>query len=367
MPEPVDLLPQLYEAASDPAQWSGFLESLSRRLNARVALLKSWSENSSGCALVHSGFAAQALQQYLDYYWSVDVLAKVVPQRGFTELCSVAPAEAFISDRELLGTEYANDFLLKFDLFRHCFAHLGVGETSSVLSVVRGITERPFEDAEMQTLRFLAPHILQALRLGTQFQALKASTQQKQAALDQLEMGVVFLSPTRIVLSMNESAESILRDNDGLLLRQGRLRAVFPDDDRKLQSLISNACKVVHARGTDPGGAMLMSRLRSRDQLKVIVGTACTQVAGLSSMPAAVVFIHDLARSMRPKAEILSSLYGLTPAECRIASLVLEGKSAEEITALLGITRNTLKTQMKSLFSKTEVRRQTDLVRKLMH
>jgi DNA-binding CsgD family transcriptional regulator len=66
----------------------------------------------------------------------------------------------------------------------------------------------------------------------------------------------------------------------------------------------------------------------------------------------------------QPK-EILKMLYGLTQAECRLVNLLMQGLSLSEAGQLNGLTQNTLRSQLKSVFQKTDVRKQSELIRQL--
>ncbi len=62
------------------------------------------------------------------------------------------------------------------------------------------------------------------------------------------------------------------------------------------------------------------------------------------------------------EAELRSS-FGLTSAECRIVKGLLDGLSPREIGEHGGTSINTVNTQLKSVFSKTGVHRQADVIR----
>jgi DNA-binding CsgD family transcriptional regulator len=86
--------------------------------------------------------------------------------------------------------------------------------------------------------------------------------------------------------------------------------------------------------------------------------------------PVATIVIKDpesepaqSARNLRELAE----LYGLTPAETRLAGLILNGLALFEAAERLGITRNTARTHMKRIYGKTGTRRQAELIRRLAH
>jgi DNA-binding CsgD family transcriptional regulator len=58
----------------------------------------------------------------------------------------------------------------------------------------------------------------------------------------------------------------------------------------------------------------------------------------------------------------LQIVFGLTPSEARLAGYLLRGKSLAEISRHLLLSRETLKSQLSSLFKKTKTRRQGELI-----
>ena len=81
---------------------------------------------------------------------------------------------------------------------------------------------------------------------------------------------------------------------------------------------------------------------------------------------AAIVFISDPAQQQTISPEILSILYGLTRAEARLAQELAMGKTLDEISDIYHVSKHTLRTQLKSIFSKTGLKRQSDLVRLIL-
>ena len=63
----------------------------------------------------------------------------------------------------------------------------------------------------------------------------------------------------------------------------------------------------------------------------------------------ALVSISDPARRVRPAHDTLRVLLGLTPAECRLAMLLADGYSPTTIAEMVGVSRNTLKSQLTSI------------------
>jgi DNA-binding CsgD family transcriptional regulator len=78
------------------------------------------------------------------------------------------------------------------------------------------------------------------------------------------------------------------------------------------------------------------------------------------------VFINDPAEQPPSRAALLSTLYGLTPAECRLADLLLDETDLRRVAEYMRITFETARFMLKTVFRKTETHRQSQLVRLLM-
>ena len=76
----------------------------------------------------------------------------------------------------------------------------------------------------------------------------------------------------------------------------------------------------------------------------------------------AMIIIVDPARSV-PSERDLADLFGLSPAEARVATALMTGKSLADIAAASGVQITTVRTQLRSILRKVGVKRQFDLVR----
>jgi DNA-binding CsgD family transcriptional regulator len=80
---------------------------------------------------------------------------------------------------------------------------------------------------------------------------------------------------------------------------------------------------------------------------------------------AALVIIHDPARTSPPMPTTLSQAFGLTAAESQLALALLRGETVAEFATRQGIAVPTVRTQLASIFAKTGTNRQAALVRLL--
>lgn len=76
---------------------------------------------------------------------------------------------------------------------------------------------------------------------------------------------------------------------------------------------------------------------------------------------------HQTAPSVDvPTPDDLRIAWGLTPAEARLATLMLKPMSLQETARHLGISLETARTHLKALFAKTQTNRQAELVLRLL-
>jgi DNA-binding CsgD family transcriptional regulator len=145
------------------------------------------------------------------------------------------------------------------------------------------------------------------------------------------------------------------------------MRATVPSENKRLQVLIQAATAAANGRGLEAGGAMIVSRPSLLRPYVMLVsplhlgdGWAATQRAR------AVVFITDPETEFERQDQALERLFGLTPAESRLACILASGKSLKQAAEELSVSRNTVHSQLQKVFEKTGANRQADLVRLLL-
>jgi DNA-binding CsgD family transcriptional regulator len=99
--------------------------------------------------------------------------------------------------------------------------------------------------------------------------------------------------------------------------------------------------------------------------------TLCVQLTkGSTGAPegeAAFLFLTELDSNLpRTFDRIVQQLYGLTPAEARLAAELVRGRDVRTAAANLHITFHTARDHLKRIFGKVGVRRQSELARLLL-
>ena len=164
---------------------------------------------------------------------------------------------------------------------------------------------------------------------------------------------------------MNRFASALVSERDGLLATPTGLRAEQSSESSLLEKTIRQAASASNGDCASAGGVVIVSR-RMRTPLQIQIKPIRTSMAQTETRIEAIAFVTDPARRQRPPQELLRTLYGLTPAECRVSLLLSDGHAPKHIAEMAGVSFDTVRTQIKSIFSKTGVKRQGELIRLLL-
>lgn len=366
-PELVDLV---YQAVVRDEAWREVLSRLRGDLAGEAAVLARHDVNSGGGALLHSVGLDRALAaRYASEF------APKNPWMGDTR--QYRPGHVFLGEEvilnaDLVRTDFYADYLRPLKcLHRICGVAERTGDELLFFAVLRRPDQPRFQDQDRQRVASLLAHAQRALELGRELLLERSRRQTLLDVMDQLPTAVLVVDAGMRPLFLNSAAEEILELNDGLAMRDRRLRALWHGETERLQRIVASACQPQGSAG-DLGGHLTITRPSGFRPFLLIVNPLPRSVVGdgRQLLSVATIVIKDpeseptrSARNLREMAE----LYAFTPAETRLTGLLLDGSSLFEAAELLGITKNTARTHMKHIYGKTGTRRQAELIRRLAH
>jgi DNA-binding CsgD family transcriptional regulator len=360
-----NLLFTLYAAPTRPEHWAKFLTDLTRLLNlpAAAILHQDLTREKYGFASA-VGIDSGQLSLYEQYYggmdpWRPRFLAKSAGTLTFADdLCPPA---------ELKKTEFYGDFLVPFDLNLYCaVATIKRPMSLEFVSIYRGLHDAAPEVETLNAIKIVVPHIHSALQLRHQLCEADVAARNSADLLNSLNVGVVLLNERNECVFVSRKAESLCALNDGLFIRQAKLGAHRPDDHQTLGRLIERATAVATGKTTMPCGVATIAR-RAGPALEVSALALSPHAPLLELVSAqvavAAVFIRAPDEESSSLPDILMTTYGLTGAEARLCSQLFDGCSLADAAERNRVSRETVRVQLRSIFSKSQVRRQSDLLR----
>jgi DNA-binding CsgD family transcriptional regulator len=362
-PRTDELVKLTYEAATDPSRWIDFLRLFGEAIHApsAVFLIHDKTHRKADASGV-TGVEPAWVKSYQEYFVTINPWLEGNPfRRGV-----VAVGEQILNDRELVRTEFYNDFLRPQDWFYSCGVLIAQDQlTISEISAVRSRRAGSFTSNEVGLFEYLAPHLQCAVRIHNRIAGLESGLNAATGALDRFPTGIVAVDSDARVILTNRAADSILKRGDGLISRDG-LRAASRQETAKLRNAIAAVCTERDSGILKPETVVQVYRPSGLKPFEVLVCPLPSHSSLRKGRAAAALFITDPEEGTRLDSRMLRQLFGLTPAEIRLCIALAEGKSVEEYAREAAISSNTARTHVKRIYSKTGVRRQSELVRLLL-
>lgn len=307
------------------------------------------------------GWTMEEVQIYRDYFAEDDpwnAYAQSAPvgiaARDF-EYCPRAEAEASTAFREYYTP-------------RDCVHGMGATilktQTGiSVFAAVRGAAQGPFSDSEKALLQALVPHLQRATRLHGQLASMRAQMEILTGHLDRYRHPLLLVDGELRVLYANAAAREAATLRDGLCIDHQRFQ-LAPADERMIRKMLRGftdqrdreirCMDVVRPSGKQSWRLVLMPVAESR---ALPLGV---------SQPGAIILIPGIDPGPEPDLLLLQKSFSLTPAEARVASKLIQGRSLDEIAAETSNSIETVRTHVKRILSKTGTTRQGELIALLL-
>jgi DNA-binding CsgD family transcriptional regulator/PAS domain-containing protein len=356
------LLDLIYGAALDVSRWPSVMEAVADAVGARNGCMTRLDNTTALGETIPFRIDDTVLQAYADYYYTKNVFT---PVDDGSWRRSWRPAVLSTADHlpveDYRKSEYFNDFMRKQDAGATLHICLDLDDTaSSAIALGRPIRSGEFERESFETAARLQPHLIRSFRMGRALSGGFGVGRDLAAALDVSPRATFVVDENAAVRLANPAAERLLRLGGGLVVLQGRLTARQTDAAKGLHALIGAAT----ARdGPRSGGAMNLPQPDQRFPLALRISPLTGQETPIFGRPRqALVCVTDLELEVRSPEEELRRLFGLTPAEARVATAVLNGLSLREAADAHQVSFNTVRSQLAKVYEKTGVTRQAELV-----
>ncbi|WP_428664058.1 helix-turn-helix transcriptional regulator [Reyranella sp.] len=362
--EPSDkLLDLIYDAAADDSLWVAVLREIANLTNSAGGVLLCQSGRDRTLFFEHhcntSDECIRVLKErHVLNPWTIHMATK-------QPVGVVVASDEILALPELRQTAFFDEVLRPQGLGHSAMIGLAQKPDFGVaFSMNRGPRQGSYSEQELRFLQKLTPHLQRSMKLGLRVDAYKALQRAEFRTLDSLAVGVILLDRKARILFANTAARSFEGEHGPLGLRQAGLVHASPLHSRRLNNLVQSTLRGV------PMGTISVPRADGGDSLTILALAASVRAQDVDRLAdanlqgaAVVLFIIDPANKAGIPATWLMDAYGLTPAEAKVALAVSSGLSIPETASQLHLSPNTIKTQLRNVFAKSGVNRQTDLAR----
>jgi DNA-binding CsgD family transcriptional regulator len=362
----LDLVRLAYAAASNPDEWRPFLENYCRAMGALCVSLMFFDRarvRSSISVFAGPALTADTWARYNSYYGAHNPMMR-------TAIKSVRPGDITLGQEiypidRLMRTEYYSDFIRPLDIGAVMGAWLlEANGVYANISCLRSLRTGVYDRHDAGFVRPLVPHLQRALQIHRRLDGLRLDHRSDAGALDRLDIGLFVVTPGGHIILANASGRQILAARDGLASSRDGLCADSGRDTKRLRALIAQAGHGAKGASLHAGGVLRVSRPSMRTPLSILVAPTAPAIAYPALPPGCVTLLVRDPDMALDTSRLLPLLYGLTPAETRLADRLLRGQSLDTYGAEMQVSRETARTHLKSILKKSGTRRQAEFIRR---
>ena len=228
------------------------------------------------------------------------------------------------------------------------------------LPLYRGARRGGFVSEETRCFAAVSPHLGRIVRLSKRFAAFQLTSEL--SSLERASCAALVLNAEGRAMDMNLMAQKLIGED--FYLARGRPATKDPGSDNRLRQL---SLGLRSRRYASPPAAPVVISRAERPWLLAEVMPLTAFGSDLFTTGCAILLLTDLRSLARPNALRLSAAFGLTAAEARLAARVASGDGINAAAIALGISRETVRTQLSAVFCKTNTHRQAELAALVTH
>lgn len=344
------LLLYLYSMEGDLPSWKIFLEKLAKLVRADGASFASHDLRTKSATGISVPNEAIEVERYVQHFSAINPW--ILKDGRLSEAGSIISGESVIPLTKLRRTEFYNDWGRRNNVVFSIAVHIGAhGGLFRYVALNRGEQSGTYSDDVFEVLALVVPHLQNALRLQERLTLLGDLGR----VLDHMTLPVFLLDTDCHVREMTKQAELHATSDAGLNLSPKNRLSLTSAPKRlsdELNALASSDLTPFRLfEIPDPQEYKTSVGLLIRQSTRIILADSTFLLVVLTPTP-------DISSTFSE----ISRLYGLTPAEGRFVRTLITAGSLDLAIEVLGISRNTARTQMASIFRKTGTRRQGQVI-----
>ncbi|NRB41868.1 MAG: helix-turn-helix transcriptional regulator [Pseudomonadales bacterium] len=356
------LIKAVYHGPLEEQPWQAFLRLFRDALNADFAtlLLRPPKEGDSGIVLNASVISPEVYAAYNENYFELDAFVNLPASK-------VVTLHEFIGDVDFESSEYYQQYMRPIGLYYILGVDLTDASGMNVrVRVTRSKALGDFSAAEKNICELMVPHLLQAIELNSHLQHSETERVVLESAIDQMAMGRILLDEKLELIKINQAAQEVLQDKNDISISNNQLQLQEVLQQKAFKQLLQ---QVLHAYNNNEPGFVKAFKVQCKqgNNLGLLLRPMPQSISSEGHQkPAVAIFLSDPNKRRGAPLHILHQLFEFTPAESRLALLLANGLTLDEASDELAVSRNTVKSHLSAIYSKTGVTRQGKLVQLIL-
>jgi DNA-binding CsgD family transcriptional regulator len=362
--ELLDLVGEIYDCAIDANRWPAVLHRICDFVRTDFCMLVSEDfQSGRGRVFYMSRDEQEWLQSYFDTYLNLNPL--LVPAILNSKVGDIIPAWSFMPYEEFRKTRFYLEWVKPKGIVDVLAAVVDKSVTSHAVVTAYRHERQGRADAEAhRRMKMLIPHLRRAVTISNLLELHKLSSSALMETLDGLSAGIFLLDRSAQLIHANKTAQDMLAAGKPFRILGGGLVSNHPKTDAELRSVLEAAAggdKAIDVEGVaipvtaGDGEKFVANVLPLAGGARLQIGHHVGAVAALFVRKASIETPSPLAG--------FAQLYNLTDRELSVLLAIVEIGGVPAVASVLGLSKTTVKSYLKSIFAKTGTRRQADLAK----
>jgi DNA-binding CsgD family transcriptional regulator len=350
------LIDRIYDAAIYPDAWGEVVAEVGTTVGATSATSLWFGEGGTELLQAHVwNINPEALTSYQQHYLAF------CPRYRASQGLGVGTVYDDLAERAA-PTRTAREYYDFMDRYELGLARIVLAEKRQDLTIGMNFYNRAQDGLSAEGQRILselAPHFRRACNLAQGLGDVADRAALAEAWFASRTASLT-LDASGNVVRINAAAEALLALADGLRVVQRRLVAATATDQARLREELGFALGLAPATGPRSSGSFV---LLSRPSGQPPFALSAVPVPRPATRERAIVTIAPTVPRITP--DVLRQAFGLTPSEASIAAALAEGKSPEQIARGRLVSVQTIRSQIKAIHARLDVRSQAELVSRI--
>jgi DNA-binding CsgD family transcriptional regulator len=353
--ELLELSGAFYDGVLSPAGWQQGLQKLATVTSSEAASVVLWNRPLDAAIVGEQvGLPEELQKEYSSHFHRLD------PGREFAN--ELLQGKWYLDERDLSPSRiqrspFYQDFLRRYELDSSMATPIlrTPAGTDGFLSLSGRPGKRDMGKL-VRELDALLPHIQRAALLRVRLLDIAQQLDISRRVLDRFSFPLLAMTAERKLMMANRLGETWLHS-------VGNPLSLSSTASPKVGRLLRVACGM---DGPAQAGWMRIANQHGGFySLIVIPLPAEADNTWMASTPSALIWINDPAYQQPLSAEFLRHMFHLSSSEIALTRAMLCGDTLQDWAATQELSMNTVRTQLKSVFLKLGIRRQSELQRVL--
>jgi DNA-binding CsgD family transcriptional regulator len=348
------LVELIYAGAQSPPALASALAGVAARVGASGANIHVVRKQDLATLLflpLGANYTAAAIGEYFDHWRHLNPYRAALRASTGVFLC-----HEHFSSEALSRSAYVQDF----------YFHIGerwlagavcqsneAYEVSLVFNRERGA--QSFGDDERRAIGDLLPHVRRAASLAVMSAGAHGGVH---AAIAGSARPALLIDAHARLHWSNPAGEALLREARLLRVVRGRVEAADP----ALQARFSQSLRAAAGKALDGANELSFRLNDGLDKFRLDIMPATAPAGALMGAQSLALLLGRNISLSEGAEQTLMNRFRLTSAEAALAREIAAGKSNELIAEQRQVSRETVRTQVRSIYAKTQVRQRAELV-----